>query len=253
MRAMAAIPELGKALNESDLSMNPEAATAVSAADTNSVTTPDENGEPPLLAGQEWANALTHGIAAVGSLVLGYYLIRSAMPQGTGLAIACGGYTAAVFGTFACSTLSHVVRRQPLLNQTRAWDQAMIYTMISGTYTPIAYFYASDATRTPLLWAIWIAAVVGFLHKVAWKHRVNSSGTISYLLLGWLPAIPLAQHVPIQLVFSMFAGGIVYTIGLGFLINDNKVKYFHACWHLTVMAAAGCHYLGILWYVVGTP
>lgn len=206
--------------------------------------------EPPLLEGEEWANALTHGIAAVGSILLAVYLIQSAIPKGVGLAIACGGYMAAVFGTFLCSTLSHMVRRQPLLNQMRAWDQAMIYVMISGTYTPIAYAYASDATRTPLLWAIWIAATAGFLHKVAWRHRVNSSGTISYLLLGWLPAIPLASHVPTQLVVSMFAGGILYTIGVGFLINDKKAKYLHACWHLWVMSAAACHYLGILWYVV---
>jgi hemolysin III len=206
--------------------------------------------EPPFLEGEEWANALTHGIAAIGSILLAIYLIQLALPQSTGLAIACAAYMAAVFGTFFCSSLSHIIRRQPLLNQLRSWDQAMIYTMISGTYTPIAYVYAADATRAPLLWAIWIAAVAGFLHKVAWKHRVNSSGTISYLLLGWLPAIPLAPYVPTQLVLAMFAGGILYTIGVVFLINDKKRKYLHACWHLAVMSAAACHYLGILWYVV---
>jgi len=51
----------------------------------------------------------------------------------------------------------------------------------------------------------------------------------------------------------MFAGGVVYTIGVVFLINDKKKKYLHACWHLAVMAAATCHYLGILWYVVQQP
>lgn len=206
--------------------------------------------EPPFLEGEEWANALTHGIAALGSLIMAAYLILEAMPKSVGLAMACMAYMASVFGTFLCSSLSHSVRRQPLLNQLRAWDQAMIYTMISGTYTPIAYAYASDFTRTPLLWAIWIAAAAGFLHKVAWKHRVNSSGTISYLLLGWLPAIPLAPYVPTALVLAMFAGGVMYTIGVIFLINDKKRKYLHACWHLAVMSAATCHYLGILWYVV---
>jgi len=224
-----------------------------SAAATEDTAVAVDHGEPPLQPGQEWANALTHGIAAAISLMLGIHLVSSALSQSTGLAIACGSYAAAAVGTFLCSTLSHLVRRQPLLNQMRTWDQAMIYGMISGTYTPIAFVYASDATRSPLLWSIWIAAAVGFLHKVAWKHRVNSSGTISYLLLGWLPAIPLAPHVPTELVGSMFAGGIAYTIGVGFLINDKKVKYLHACWHLAVMAGATCHYLGILWYVVQVP
>jgi hemolysin III len=208
------------------------------------------HGDAPLQLDQEWANALTHGIGAVGSLLLGVHLIIAALPKGTGLAIACAVYALSVFGTFVASTLSHIVRRQPLLDQMRAWDQAMIYTMISGTYTPIAFYFASDTTRTPLLWAIWIAAAIGFLHKVAFKHRVNSIGTISYLLLGWLPAIPLAPHVPGSLVKAMFAGGVVYTIGVVFLVNDGKIRYLHAGWHVAVIAGAACHYLGILLCIV---
>ncbi|MGI9474928.1 MAG: PAQR family membrane homeostasis protein TrhA [Rubripirellula sp.] len=214
------------------------------------VTQLSDHGDAPLQLDQEWANALTHGLGALGSLFLGAHLVISALSKSEGLAIACGAYAASVFGTFLCSTLSHVVRRQPLLDKMRAWDQAMIYTMISGTYTPIAFYYASDSTRTPLLWAIWIAAAAGFLHKVALKHRVNSIGTVSYLLLGWLPAIPLAPHVPAELITSMFVGGVLYTVGVVFLVNDGKLRYLHACWHLAVMAGAACHYCGILWYVV---
>ena len=126
----------------------------------------------------------------------------------------------------------------------------MIYTMITGTYTPIAFQYATDGARIPLLLAIWIAAIAGFLTKVAMQHRVNSISTVSYLLLGWLPAIPLAGHVPSALVWSMAIGGVLYSIGVVFLMNDGKFRYAHAVWHLFVMSAAVCHYLGILWYVI---
>jgi hemolysin III len=126
----------------------------------------------------------------------------------------------------------------------------MIYAMISGTYTPIAYYFAPPDIRLPLLCAIWIAAGLGFLGKVAFRHRVNSIGTITYLLLGWLPAIPLAGHVPTPLIWCMFVGGILYTIGVVFLVNDAKIKYLHALWHLSVISAAACHYFGILYYVV---
>ena len=70
------------------------------------------------------------------------------------------------------------------------------------------------------------------------------------MLLGWLPAIPLVGHVPSELAWSMFAGGAVYMLGVGFLINDGRRKYMHAAWHLCVMTAATCHYLGILYYIV---
>jgi len=205
--------------------------------------------EPPLQPDQEWANALTHGLAACGALLLGLHLVLVAMPSNLGMTLACAAYSASVFGTFFFSTLSHVVRRQPLLNSMRAYDQAMIYMMISGTYTPIIVRYASDSHRDLLLWAIWIAAVLGFFKKVALRYRVNAIGTYTYLLLGWLPAIPLASEVPAELVRWMLIGGVVYTIGVFFLMNDQRLRYMHAAWHLCVMAAAAVHYYGILQFV----
>jgi hemolysin III len=208
--------------------------------------------EAPLQPDQEWANALTHGIAAFGTLLVGSQLVVAALVYDTGLAVACGAYVASAFGTFLFSTLSHAILRQPALNTLRAWDQAMIYAMISGTYTPIIYRWAPDDVRMPLLAVIWIAALVGFLHKVAYRHRINSSGTISYLMLGWMPAVPLVGRVPGTLAWWMLAGGVLYSIGVIFLINDRKFRYFHAAWHVSVMTAASCHYLAILYYVVGT-
>ncbi len=205
----------------------------------------------PVKPDEEWANALTHFIATISALGLGGYLIAAAMNSGTGLTIACLAYVASVVGTFLCSTLSHTILRQPWLNQLRAWDQAMIYLMIAGTYTPIAFRFAPDSTRTYLLIALWGAALSGFITKVALKHRINSIGTVSYLLLGWLPAIPLAGHVPGALVTQMIIGGVLYSVGVAFLMNDSKFRYAHAVWHLFVMSAATCHWYGIIQYTTG--
>ena len=215
-----------------------------------SVTPADDHGAPPIKPDQEWANALTHGIACLGTIFLGSYLVWIAIPRGAGLSIACLVYAASVFATFGFSTLSHLVRQQPMLNTMRAWDQAMIYAMISGTYTPIAYRYASESTQVAILASIWIAALAGIAGKILFRHRINSIGTISYLLLGWLPAIPLAPQVPSELAWSMLVGGVLYTIGVVLLLNDGRVKYLHAAWHLAVMAAAAAHFLGIMRYVV---
>ena len=48
----------------------------------------------------------------------------------------------------------------------------------------------------------------------------------------------------------MLGGGVVYSIGIVLLMNDSKLKYLHAGWHVAVMSAATVHYLGILYYVV---
>ena len=207
--------------------------------------------QAPVRHDEEWANALTHGFSAVTALVLGYWLVCDAMAQSSGLAVACAAYIASVFSTFLCSTLSHAILRQPLLNTLRSWDQAMIYSMISGTYTPIVYRFAPDTVRDPLLIAIWVAAFSGIAAKLLLKHRVNNVTTVSYLALGWLPAIPLWGHVPAGLGIGMLIGGVLYSLGVVVLINDGKRKYLHVLWHLFVMSAALCHFWSIQHYVVG--
>ena len=167
------------------------------------------------------------------------------------MAVACGAYIASVFGTFLFSSLSHVFRSQPLLNKMRAWDQAMIYAMIAGTYTPIIYRYAAERTLAPLLFAVWTAVAMGFLFKLALRHRINSIGTLSYLMLGWLPSLPLMGYVPLDLAWWMIAGGVIYTVGVVLLMNDSKLRYLHAAWHVCVLSAAFVHYLAILRFVVG--
>lgn len=231
-------------------------------ADTASRASDDLDGETetvdstftdtPWQADQEWANALTHGIAAAVTIFLAVGLLRSAgdSDRSIGMMISCLAYSLSVLGTFTFSTLSHVVSPSPLLNRLRAWDQAMIYMMISGTYTPIIYRFADQPVRAWLLAAIWVAAVAGFLAKVAANHRINSIGTVSYLLLGWLPAIPLIGQVPTIVVIWMMIGGVLYTIGVACLINDRKVRYLHAVWHLFVMSAAFSHYWTILKHIV---
>ncbi len=206
--------------------------------------------DAPVQLEEEWANALTHGIALVLSIGLSCYMMFRANEHGIGMMIACGAYSISMIGTFCFSWLSHTILRQPALNRLRAWDQAMIYLMISGTYTPIAFKFSTDSIKPFLLTAIWIAAFSGFIAKVAIKHRINSITTVTYLLLGWLPAIPLIGHVTKEMGLMMLLGGVLYSVGIIFLRLSEKVRYFHAVWHVFVLLAAVGHWLGILWYVL---
>ena len=205
----------------------------------------------PWQADQEWANAWTHGLAAVATVIAGVWMIVKASSFGVGLTTGCVVYLLTVLGTFVFSTMSHVVPPSPRLNRLRAWDQAMIYLMIAGTYTPIIVRFAPSFMEIWLLSAMWSAAALGFVSKVALAHRINSIGTASYVLLGWLPAIPLSPHVPEVVVHGMLGGGVVYSVGVIMLMNDQRIKYLHAGWHLMVMSAAGIHYWMILQHVIG--
>ena len=45
------------------------------------------------------------------------------------------------------------------------------------------------------------------------------------------------------------AGGLAYTFGIVFFALD-RIRYFHAAWHLFVLAGSVAHYFAILFYVV---
>lgn len=211
---------------------------------------PVAKGSPPIQPEQEWANALTHGIAATVWVGLSIWMVMRAASIDIGLAVACAAYGASVIGTFVCSTLSHTFLKRPWLDHFRAWDQAMIYLMIIGTYTPITYMYANPNYRAIYLTLMWVAALAGFVNKAILKHRIHSISTWSYLALGWLPAIPVIGNVPWGLAWAMFAGGVTYSLGVVFLVNDRKYRYMHAVWHLMVMAASIIHLIGIVWYAL---
>jgi hemolysin III len=44
-------------------------------------------------------------------------------------------------------------------------------------------------------------------------------------------------------------GGVAYTLGIIFFALD-RLRYFHALWHLFVLAGSLAHYFAILLYVV---
>ena len=73
---------------------------------------------------------------------------------------------------------------------------------------------------------------------------------ISYLLLGWLPALILFRFVPRACLAWIVLGGLSYTIGTVFLMRDRQRPYFHAIWHLHVMLGSACHFYAIYAYVV---
>jgi hemolysin III len=209
--------------------------------------------EFPLQRDQEWANALSHGLATAAACIAAVVMVLHTRDKPIGTMLSCVAFVFSVIAVFAASTLSHVfIDDAKLLRRMRAWDQGLIYLMITGTYTPLVYHFADAAVRGPLLVAIWIAAFVGFYSKVLAGHRINGIGTATYLALGWLPAMFLIGRVPTMVLFWMAAGGVIYTLGVVVLVNDFRIRYLHVVWHLLVVTAASCHYWAIYQYVAGS-
>ena len=77
----------------------------------------------------------------------------------------------------------------------------------------------------------------------------------SYVLLGWLPMLgvhSLVQALPTPLLLWIAAGGLFYTAGVAFFQYD-RIRYFHAAWHVMVLAGSACHFIGIYRYCTAAP
>jgi hemolysin III len=198
-----------------------------------------------LSAEDERANAVTHGVGCLLSLLAFGVLATHPADPPLGLRLASMVYAVAMALVYFCSTMSHAVHDPRRRNRWRAWDQGTIYCLISATYTPFVWSGSPPGWRDPLLVAIWAAAAIGFYSKVFAKYRVNGASTVTYVLLGWLPAIPLFARTPNTCLVWMVAGGLAYTAGIYFLIYDYRQRYFHAAWHLMVITGSSCHFIAI--------
>ena len=193
----------------------------------------------------ERANTITHSLGLLLSLIAIAALWLHPAIETWPFRLAASVFGVAMAAVYFCSTMSHAVYEPHKRNRWRAWDQGMIYAMIAGTYTPFIYLYSPQGWTAIILTTVWISAFVGFASKVLVRHRINGISTVTYILLGWLPAIPLVTTTPWEALMWMVAGGLAYTAGIGFLMRDSRVTYFHAMWHLMVMVGSAFHFVAV--------
>jgi hemolysin III len=198
----------------------------------------------------ELANSLTHGTGLLLSLAGAAFMIPAVLAASVSVQLAVIAYVASLVAVYGMSTLSHAVQCRVRKHRLRAWDQGTIYLLIVGTYTPFVAVYLPPVQAIVLVTGMWLAAGLGFWSKVVANHRINAFSSWTYMALGWLPALAFIGHVPLECVTWMAIGGVSYTVGIVFLLLDSRVSYFHAVWHLMVIAASACHYYAIFTYVV---
>jgi hemolysin III len=205
-------------------------------------------------AADERINAVTHGLglvlAALGALVMA----TSVASRGDRWVVTgCAVYLASLIAVYAMSTLSHGAWPPRWKSLFRRLDQAFIYLLIAATYTPFSVAYLRGPWWWALLATIWVVALLGFASKLFFAHRVEAVSIVSYVLLGWMPIVAapaLMQTLPMGAFWWMLVGGACYSLGTVFLHLDERVRHFHAVWHLCVIAGSACHFAGILFFVV---
>lgn len=204
---------------------------------------------------EEVINSITHGLGFTVSVVAGSYLSFLACATGDWrTALGCIVYSLALTAVYGFSTLSHAIFDRSWRRFFRIMDQACIYLLITGTFTPFGVAYFLDSYWKILFALMWVLAIVGFLSKTLFAHRIFHVSIPLYVALGWLPIIGFGHFIHLIQVGTMPAegltwvivGGLCYTLGTPFLYLDKREYYFHSIWHLLVMAGSACHYYAIL-------
>ena len=201
-------------------------------------------------ASEEALNTWTHGAGFLMSLPAGVFLIQLALQFHRELVWPCIVYTLSLAAMYLFSTLSHAIKEPSWRHRLRSLDQGFVYSLIAGTFTPFVWSYLTGWPRILLMAFVWLAAACGFYSKVFSEHRINNMTSLSYILLGWVPAMVLLAYVSTECFAMMALGGVLYTVGVVFLQNDHRSFFYHAVWHSMVILASICHYLGIVMFAL---
>jgi hemolysin III len=161
-------------------------------------------------------------------------------------AAALAAYGAGLLAMVSCSALyawGRLGRRRELY---RHLDQAAIFVMIAGTYTPFTLAAPDGDYRLRLLAGIWTIAVAGGLFKLLAPRRFEPLAVPLYLIMGWaIVSDPgLVLSLPAAVAALLVAGGVLYSVGVVFHLS--RLRFQEAIWHGFVLAAAACHYAAIV-------
>lgn len=201
----------------------------------------------------EAANLLTHGFGLFLSIAAAVVMMWIVAGEGPLTNVACSVYCLTLILLYAASTLSHTFHDLAWRRFFRTLDQACIYLLIAGSFTPMAVLILGHGWWWMILISMWVLAFSGVV-LVLRLRNLSGAGKITYGLLGWLPAVSLwelYQHAPVDVLVWLLAGGFFYSSGTIFLWLDRKVRYLHALWHAFVIAGSICHYIAILVCVTG--
>lgn len=206
-----------------------------------------ESAYPTLTRAEKIADGTMHllGVtgALVGAIILAIMVVGTAS---TGQAFGLAVYGLTLIVTFTASAVYNMTPSERLRPILRRFDHAAIYLKIAGTYTPLVIMIGSFSAYF-ILASVWVLAIFGVVRKLFFWQVPGRFGTVLYLIMGWLSVFiiwSLVPVVPINSVWLIALGGLIYTVGVGFYLWKT-LRFSKAIWHGFVVVASACFYIAI--------
>jgi hemolysin III len=156
-------------------------------------------------------------------------------------------YSCGLLAMFGCSAAYNLGRFTRHADWLCSLDQAAIFLMIAGTYTPFTVIDLQGAWSWSFTSVVWSLAIVGVLLRLLHRRLFTRLSIGLYLALGWLGIVaifPLFHALHPATLILLVIGGALYTIGIVFHLWE-KLPFQTAIWHLFVVAAAAVHFAAV--------
>jgi hemolysin III len=198
---------------------------------------------------EELANALSHAVGIIAALIGAPILLLAASHAGSGFFVGTIIFSATMLTVYLASMLYHAWPPTRAKYTLQVVDHSAIFFLIAGTYTPFTLGPLHGLSGLAFLGTVWVVAVFCAIVKATRGPSRHPKLAMSlYLGLGWSALIvirPLILTVPLTALFWLVAGGIAYTAGVLFFVNQ-RLRYAHFVWHLFVLDGTSCHFLALL-------
>lgn len=199
------------------------------------------------------ADGLVHAVGIIAALVGGGLLIAVALVnRGVPMATAGAIYAVCLMAMLAASAVYNLTRPSPYRRVLRRIDEAAIFLMIAGSYTPFTIQLLPPEFAIAATAAIWIAALVGAAGKVFYPSLSDRAWCVIYLAFSWLSVLVLAPVVPSLpplAVGLLVVAGVTYSGGVLLYLN-HAIPFRRALWHACVIIGAAGHYAAMLYGLV---
>jgi hemolysin III len=197
-----------------------------------------------------------HELGFYAAIGLGIAIVLTAEPGRA--RIAATVFACCVAICFGASALYHRPTWKP---SVRAWlgrlDHAGVYLLIAGTYTPFGLLVMSPGWAVPVLTIVWSGALLAIVLKLFWVRMPKWQAAAIGVALGWVSIVAFSQLLKLGVagVLLVVAGGLLYTAGAVVYACKRPspvpdVFGYHELFHVLTLAAAGCQYAAIAFFVL---
>lgn len=164
-------------------------------------------------------------------------------------------YGISLFLLYLSSSLYHGIKAGRLKSILKKVDHCMIYVLIAGSYTPFALVSLRNGPGWTVFLLSWLLAVAGIIQELTLgrKSEKRLLSIVIYVVMGWMVLAvmkTLTASLPAAGLVWLAAGGILYSIGIYWFVNDKKIRHGHGIWHLFVLGGSITQFISVYGYVI---